>query len=220
MGSAAATPLVSTPMAVATRLGRPPATSSVETRARILEAARHKFAAHGYESTSNRALAKDAGLTTGAIYHYFDSKLDIYVAVYDEAQRHVFTRFQAAIEGERTFKGQLEATLEEAHQLDCEDPTLAQFLGSSRVDAARDAQLATALRQVKNDRRREFFAEMVEVGVRSGEIDPEHRPMITALLRTLVVGLTDAVSGDRAKHRAAVDAIRGLLAGTLIKPPR
>lgn len=205
-------------MAISARLGRPPATDSAETKARILDAARRKFAAHGFESASNRALAEEAELTTGAIYHYFDSKLDIYVAVYEEARRRSYDRLEKAIVGHETFASQLEATLEASHELNREDPTLAQFLGSSRVDAARDPALAAALRHVELGQPIDFFAAMIEVGVATGEIKPGDRPLITALVRTIVVGLTDAVSHDLTAQRNAIDGINRLLAGTLIKP--
>ncbi len=205
-------------MAASGRLGRPPATNSAETRVRILDAARSKFAAHGYESASNRALADEAGLTTGAIYHYFDSKLDIYVAVYQDARDVAFTRFEKAVVGLDTFAAQLQATLEAAHELNIEEPTLARFLGSSRVDAARNPDLADALRTAERTSPINFFDRMIDFGVETGEIADEDRPLVTAWLRTVTVGLTDAVSGDTAQHRMAVDAINRLLVGKLIRP--
>ncbi|MGI9596370.1 MAG: TetR/AcrR family transcriptional regulator [Acidimicrobiales bacterium] len=204
-------------MATAARLGRPPATDSAETRARILDAARRKFAAHGFDSASNRALAEAAELTTGAIYHYFDSKLDIYVAVYEEATQRVYDRLEKAIVGRETFVARLEATLEESHQLNREDPTLALFLGTSRVDAARDPVLAEALRKVETTLRIDFFVDMIDLGVSTGEIKPKDRPLVTALVRTITVGLTDAVSHNLEAQRHAIDAINRLLAGTLIE---
>ena len=206
-------------MAVPARLGRPPATNSAETRARILDAARLKFAAHGYDSASNRALALEAGLTTGAIYHYFGSKLDIYVAVYEDARRLAYDRFEKAIVGHDTFAGQLAATLETAHELNLEQPTLAQFLGSSRVDAARDPALAEALRAVEKASPIDFFDRMIDLGIATGEIRRKDRPLISALVRTLTVGLTDAVSSDHDRHRNAVDAINRLLVGDLLQTP-
>lgn len=205
-------------MAASPKLGRPPATNSAETRARILDAARAKFAAHGYDSASNRALAEAAGLTTGAIYHYFASKLDIYVAVYEDARELAYARFEKAIVGLDTFAEQLAATLEAAHELNIEDPTLAQFLGSSRVDASRDPVLAEAIRAVEKDLAINFFDLMIDFGIETGEIEAADRSMIAALVRTLTVGLTDAVSGDPQRHRQAVDAINRLLVGDLIKP--
>lgn len=219
-GPVAGGPIPSGPMATVTRRGRPPAADSAETRARILDVARRKFATLGFESASNRLLAEEAGLTTGAIYHYFDSKLDIYLAVYEDAVDLVFKRFDEAIVDRHTFADQLRATLEAAHDLDGEDPTLAQFLGSSRVDGARDPSLAAALRASPCvDVDRTFFRAMIDLGVRTGEIDAEDRPLISVLLQTIVVGLTDAVSGDRQRHRRAVEAINRLLEGTLVRPP-
>ena len=82
-----------------TRLGRPPASSSAETRGRIIDVARRCFAELGYEATTNQAVASEVGITTGAIYHYFDSKLEIYKAVLDEVQERVYQRFAAAARG-------------------------------------------------------------------------------------------------------------------------
>ncbi len=205
-------------MAEPARLGRPPATNSAETRARILDAARRKFASHGFESASNRALADEAGLTTGAIYHYFDSKLDIYVAVYIDAREQAYTRFGKATVGLDTFAEQLEATLEAAHELNIEDPTLAQFLGSSRVDTSRNPSLEEAIRKAEKGSPVGFFDHMIEFGIETGEIASEDAPLVAALVRTVTVGLTDAVSGNPTRHRQAVDAINRLLVGTLLRP--
>jgi AcrR family transcriptional regulator len=200
------------------RLGRPPDTDSAVTRARIIEVARSLFAARGYEATSNRLIAEEAGVTTGAIYHYFDRKLDIYVAVYEETQRGVQERFAASTEGAATFIACLRAVLEMAHELNNEDPSLARFLGSCRVDASRDAAIAEAIRSAGVVRGQEFFAPMIELGIRTGEIDPSDAGRMAALLDTLMIGLIDAVSNDRERHRRAIDGIIALAEGTLIAP--
>lgn len=205
-------------MASQSRLGRPPATNSTETRARILEAARRKFGAHGYESASNRALADEAGLTSGAIYHYFNSKLDIYVAVYIDARDLAYDRFEKAIVGLDSFAEQLQATLEAAHELNIEDPTLAQFLGSARVDASRNPDLADAMRQADREGPA-LFERIIDFGIETGEVDPADRGIISALVRTITAGLTDAVSADPVRHRMAVDGINRLLSGSLLNPP-
>jgi AcrR family transcriptional regulator len=199
------------------RLGRPPATDSAETRRRILDIARVAFAERGYESATNRTLGAEAGLTAGAIYHYFGSKQDLYIAVHDDVQERVYARFTAAVQRADTFRGQIESVLEEAHEMNREDPTLAQFLGALRVDIHRNAELKKAL-QKQALRRQQFFEGIVDVGVRTGEIDESNREIVSALILTLLIGLTDAVSYDRAQHRRAVDGIKGLIEGKLIHP--
>lgn len=161
----------------------------------------------------------EAGLTTGAIYHYFDSKLDIYVAVYEDARELAYSRFEKAIVGLETFAEQLAATLEVAHELNREDPTLALFLGSSRVDAARDPDLAAAVRAVEKADPIDFFDKMIDFGIETGELAKKDRTLVAALVRTLLVGLTDAVSSDVDRHRDAVDGINRLLTGDLVRSP-
>ena len=202
----------------ATRLGRPRDADSVQTRSRILSVARQLFASRGYEATSNRLIAEEAGLTTGAIYHYFDRKLDIFVAVYHESQGLVFDRFDAAIVGTTTFVGRLEAILETAHDLNNEDPSLARFLGACHVDAARDPEIAAAISAAVDPRQRRTFQDLVDFGVSTGEVDASHRAVVWSLLRVIVVGLVDAVSDDRAVHRRAVDGVMLLVNGKLVRP--
>lgn len=197
------------------RLGRPPATDSAETRRRILDIAREAFAERGYDSATNRSLGAEAGLTAGAIYHYFGSKLDLYIAVHDDVQERVYNRFADATSGPTTFRSQIEAVLDEAHEMNKEDPTLARFLGALRVDMRRNDELKRAL-QKQALRRQQWFDRVVDVGVSTGEIDPSDKEMVRAVLLTILIGLTDAVSYDHVQHRLAVDGVKALIEGKLI----
>jgi AcrR family transcriptional regulator len=61
------------------RTGRRPGPST--TRAAILEAARRRFAAAGYDATALRAIAGDAGVDPGVLLHFFGSKEGLFRAV-------------------------------------------------------------------------------------------------------------------------------------------
>ena len=50
-----------------------------ETEKRILETAKKEFLERGFQGTSMRRIAALAGVTTGALYGYFDSKEKIFV---------------------------------------------------------------------------------------------------------------------------------------------
>ena len=56
-------------------------------RAEILEGARRAFARHGYEGATVARLEAEIGLSRGAIFHYFDSKLDLFVELAVEDSR-------------------------------------------------------------------------------------------------------------------------------------
>jgi AcrR family transcriptional regulator len=197
------------------RLGRPPDTDSADTRRRILDIARLAFAERGYGAATNRNLGAEAGITAGAIYHYFGSKLDLYLAVHDDVQERVLARFATAVSAPSTFRGQLEAVLDEAHLMNDEDPTLAQFLGALRVDMRRHDELRQALYPSAVSRQ-QFFDRIVDTGVETGEIDPADRDKVSALLLTLLIGLTDAVSGNPQQHGDAVAGIKSLVEGKLV----
>lgn len=198
------------------RLGRPPASSSAETRGRIIDIARRSFADHGYEATTNRIVANEAGITTAAIYHYFDSKLAIYEAVLDEVQERVYHLLATAEREAGTFAEKLEAVLEAAHELNRADASLAQFLGAARIDRRRIPELAEALGS--GDRRREsFFEGIVDRGIETGELGQADRAAMISFIDAFTIGLTDGLSADHTEHRQAIDGFMLALRGW-VKP--
>lgn len=61
--------------------GRP--RDPVDTRGAILAAASAEFAKHGYDKTTVRGIARVAGVDPALVYHYFDGKEQVLVAVLD-----------------------------------------------------------------------------------------------------------------------------------------
>lgn len=56
-------------------------TRAQHTREKLLAAARRLFAARGYEGASVADIAKEAGVTKGALYANFDSKEDLFLEI-------------------------------------------------------------------------------------------------------------------------------------------
>ena len=54
-------------------MARPVGANAVETKRRLLEAAAEHFALRG-DNASLRAIARDAGVSLAAIYHFFGTK--------------------------------------------------------------------------------------------------------------------------------------------------
>jgi AcrR family transcriptional regulator len=59
------------------------------TRAALIAVAKRHFARGGYNGTDIVDIAKDARLTTGAIYHHFKSKLALFQAVAEELESEI-----------------------------------------------------------------------------------------------------------------------------------
>jgi AcrR family transcriptional regulator len=59
---------------------------SARTRSAIIDAALGLFRENGYEATTMRAIAAEAGVSVGNAYYYFDSKEQLIQGFYDRAQ--------------------------------------------------------------------------------------------------------------------------------------
>ena len=200
------------------RRGRPPATDSADTRRAIIDSARRLFAERGYGGVTNKELAAASGITTAALYHYVESKLDLYVAVHRDMQQRVYGRFVEAVEASDTFLGQFEGILEAADRMNVEDHTLALFVGTVRNDMRRFPEIAERLARA-DAARDEFFVGIVDTGIATGEVQPADRERMVEFVRIMLIGLTAGTPQGTAQHRCAIDAITALLRGELLKRP-
>lgn len=72
------------------------AAQRAETTARLLAIARVQFAEHGYAQAATESIVRLAGVTRGALYHYFDSKEGLFRAVVAAVQHDVARKVAAA----------------------------------------------------------------------------------------------------------------------------
>lgn len=166
---------------------------------------------------TNKDLAAAAGITTGALYHYVESKLDLYAEVHADVQVRIYSRFQEAVDSRATFLGKLEAVLDAAYEIGIEDPSLGRFVGSVRSDNRRHEEVRERLAWAVAERDR-FFLALVDVGVETGEIAQNDRPLVREFIRIVLVGLTEGTSDSVTQQRMAIDAVKAMLRGQLITP--
>jgi AcrR family transcriptional regulator len=65
-------------------------------KARLIEAATYHFERAGFDNVGVGDLAAKAGVTTGALYHHFGSKLGLYTTVRDDFERRITDRMEGA----------------------------------------------------------------------------------------------------------------------------
>ena len=83
-----------------------------DTRARIVEAALRLFEERGYEKTTMRAVATEAGVSLGNAYYYFASKDHLVQGFYDRMQVQHAAETARRIDGVRDFARRLTLTEE------------------------------------------------------------------------------------------------------------
>lgn len=198
---------------VSRRLGRPPDTAPLETYDRILAAARRVFASDGYAATTNRAIAAAAGITSGAIYHYFASKAELYVAVYEEVQAIVYGEFEKAIAPHERLVARFDAVLARSVELNRADPSIAGFVVGVAVEARRHDEIMVLVSQ-RRSVNTAFIRRLVDDAVAGGELGPDMSPRaLEDLLNAIVSGLTHFGNqiGDPERHAGAVGVLRRLI---------
>jgi AcrR family transcriptional regulator len=203
------------------RLGRPPATDSAETRERLLLAARRAFATIGFDATTNRDIATEVGITTGAIYHYFPSKAELYLAVYEEVNELVYCSFDKAAAQHEAFVDRFGAVLDSAVELNRDDPSLAAFVVGVAAEAQHHPDLA-ALIQPQVTRGSSFLHGLVSDAVRRDELADDIDPgALEDLLNSVLSGLArfSNITCDAGRHRGAAEVLKRFLAGTAIVTP-
>lgn len=88
-----------------------------ETRRRIYEAALEMFREKGFEQTTMRDIARQAGVALGAAYYYFDSKDAIVLAFYQEMQDRGHQPTLDAMAKERKLRDRILVVLEKRFEL-------------------------------------------------------------------------------------------------------
>ncbi len=200
-------------------MGRPADADSAETRRRLLDVARVQFARDGFRATTNRSLALEAGITPGAIYHYFESKADLYAAVYCETIDQVYTAFEQAAAGKERLLDQYSAVLRRAYELQEQDRSITGFIVAVALETQRHPDLLERLAPQRG-RHSRFFAQLVDAAAARAELQPGVDPAALAdVMGAVLTGLAriTATERDTRRYTAAVGVLERLFAGTLVE---
>ncbi|MGE5290538.1 MAG: TetR/AcrR family transcriptional regulator [Micromonosporaceae bacterium] len=158
-----------------------------QTRTAIIDAALRMFREKGYEATTMRAIAREAGVATGNAYYYFGSKEELIQEFYARNQAEHLAACRRVLDGETEFAARLRGVLralidvmEPYHALAAKffkhaaEPTSPLSPFSKASSPARDASIA-------------IYREVIDGAI--GRIDPELRPRLPELLWLYSMGI-------------------------------
>ena len=174
--------------------------SEAERRSQILRAARAVFIDRGFIAARVEDVAKRAGLSKGAVYFYFSSKRDLFLALVQEEHENTYSFLDRAEEDHRAAAVKL---------VDLGQQYLDYFAG------------------LKSPPR--FFLMMCEQGIRDDEIREEvqavHQRFVDAATRILAQGMNEGTFREADPHgvatilKAIIDGLAGQ-AAVGIRPDR
>jgi AcrR family transcriptional regulator len=70
---------------------------TAQTRAELIAAARRLFGADGFAGVGAERIAREAGMTRGALYHQFADKADLFAAVLDQVEAEITQRVAGSV---------------------------------------------------------------------------------------------------------------------------
>jgi AcrR family transcriptional regulator len=208
-------------MARVKRLGRPAGTNSDETRRRILDVARKHIGENGYAKATLKDISNEAGLTSGAIYYYFQSKKELVNALIAETNELIVERFETAAQDLDSLPTKLVALLEETSDITAETPEISRFSVSARADGPRYPELKESLEK-SSHAYFAFYRRMVEKSIADGELVPDVSvQQVADMCSILHLGLTVlAIQVGQERHYRAIQALEKLIEGTLFTTTR
>ncbi|HEY5833774.1 TetR/AcrR family transcriptional regulator [Streptomyces sp.] len=140
---------------------------------RLLAEATRLFAEHGYDRTSVQEIVAAAGVTKGALYHYFGSKDDLLHEIYGRVLRLQTARLDAIAARATDVRDRLAEAAADVVVTSIENLDDTKIFFRSMHQLSPEKQ-----RAVRAERRRyhETFRSLIEEGQRDGHFRAELRP--------------------------------------------
>ncbi len=191
-------------------MGRIAGMTAEETRSRLIEAASRLFAQRGYDGVRIAEIAREAGLSSGAIYAHYSSKAELLLA-----------SLQARTEGEIAglVRSEMRADLLSTvvalgSNLDVPDPRDSGLLIEAMVASRRDTELRSLLAEGMKGREL-FLVDLIGASQRDGDIDGNvpaevaARFLLMVKLGAKLIGLLQLPSLDEDHWRTFVEQLVG-----------
>nr|WP_235888096.1 TetR/AcrR family transcriptional regulator [Neobacillus paridis] len=132
-----------------------------EKQDRIINAAIKEFAQKGYDSASTNEIVKEAGISKGLLFHYFQNKKQLYLFLFDYCYELIATEFYQKIDlSETDFFKRMRAAVTIKMELLSVYPALFHFLQAVYIEDSREikAEFAEKYQQLLETN----FAKMYE----------------------------------------------------------
>lgn len=147
---------------------------SDEKRKRVLESAKIAFARNGFSGTNVNRVADAAGISVGALYKYFRTKEDLFLAIIEESHAFLEDTLNRILGSEPDFYRRVEALLWAAVRSAQDDPDLIRLYVACTTEelAPLAERLSGRIESVSADRYTRMVAEAASSGQIRGDLDP------------------------------------------------
>ncbi|HEY4017971.1 MAG TPA: TetR family transcriptional regulator [Pseudonocardiaceae bacterium] len=192
-------------------------TKSEQTRALVLETALRLFREQGYDRTTMRAIATEAGISVGNAYYYFASKEQLIQGFYDEIHVRHLDAAGPVLRGEPEFGSRLRGVLLEWLRIAEPYHEFATQFFKNAADSASPLSPFSSDSQPTRDATIELMRQVIDGSTL--KLDPSLRADLPQLLWLYHMGIVlfwvHDRSAEQAKTRLLIERTVPLLARLL-----
>jgi len=143
-----------------------------DTRKHILQAALRIFADCGYAGTSIQQIVDKAGVSKPALYYYFSDKEDLFQALVHQAHDERYQLMQEAAATGSTVAEKLEEIMSAVFEFALKNRELMRLAFATAFAAPGETPARSKCCE-KGKRNFEFIRSLIEIGLASGELNPD-----------------------------------------------
>ena len=165
----------------------------------IVQTARSKFGAKGYDGTSVAEIAQEVGVVEGTIYTYFDTKRAILHRVIAEFYEPLIAEVEASLKGIKGVRNQIRYLIWRQLRAFVEEPELC-YLIIRELQPTADSYDSIVVGLAR--RYTALAVQVIEEGIRSGKVRRNISPMI---VRAMIYGSVENVAWRLAFRQKPID---------------
>ena len=151
-----------------------------EKQDRMVNAALKIFALNGYSHASTDDIVKEAHISKGLLFHYFDSKIGVYSFIYDYSVRFISLELSSAIDPNETSYFEILRQMEAAKmQVLKSYPYMFMFLNTCKKEDITEAVLAVETAKAQLSSNEATILQKADESVKSKKNFSEYMKMLT-----------------------------------------
>lgn len=155
---------------------------AAETKRTLLDAALTVFSRDGYTAARLTEIAEEAGVTRGAIYHHFENKAGLYLALIQRAEGEQRALMQSIIEKGGSIADFTRRIMVASFEAIASSPTYRQVMELTMFKVADSAELSDLIEKRRQEAVMliESIAGVLERGIETGVFRKDLDPRIAA----------------------------------------
>lgn len=159
-----------------------------EKQDRMINAALKTFALHGYRHASTDDIVREASISKGLLFHYFESKLGVYSFIYDYSVRYTILELRSTIDRKEQDLFEVMRQTERARlQAMRGYPCMQLFLDRAMSEDVSEALLAVEEKREALEEAYQEVEDRIDYSLLPGDVDGEKlRRMLAFTIRGLM----------------------------------